>query len=180
MPIASTDIVYKGSNVDATAGNVTANAGPGTNLGDFATSGVLTSGAVNNVFPNVTGDENAASQVDYQLIFVHNAHATLTLQGAKAWIAASVAGGTEVAIGLDTTAPSPVGATVAQALTIANRTTAPTGVAFSAPGTKATALNIGDIPAGSVKGIWIRRTAANTAPVSNDGATIRVEGDTAA
>lgn len=180
MPIASTDIVYKGSNVDATAGNATANAGPGTNLGDFATTGTLTSGAVNNVFPNVTGDENAASQVDYQCIFVHNAHATLTLQAAKAWISAAVAGGTEVAIGLDTTAASAVGATVAQALTIANRTTAPTGVVFSAPTTKAGALLIGDLLAGQVKGIWIRRTAANTAAQNNDGATIRVEGDTAA
>lgn len=43
----------------------------------------------------VTGDENAASDVEYRCIFVHNNHATLTLQGVVVWLSAEVAGGSE-------------------------------------------------------------------------------------
>ncbi len=60
------------------------------------------------------------------------------------------------------------------------RTPPPAGITFSAPTTKGTGLNLGSLNAGQVRAIWIRRTAANTVAVSNDGATIRVEGDTAA
>lgn len=180
MPIVSTDILFKGSTTSGTAGNTTANGGPETNLGKYASSGTLTDATLDNVFNDITGDQNAAGQVDYQCIFVHNNHASLTLQNSVVWITSQVAGGADVAIGLDTTAASAVGASAAQALTIANATTAPAGVTFSAPTTKAAGLSIGNLVAGNVKGIWIRRTANNSAALNNDGATIRVEGDTAA
>lgn len=181
MAIVAADIIFKGSTGAAgTAGNTTAAGAAGTHLGGFTTSGALTDATLNNVFPDVTGDENAASNVDYQCIFVHNNHATLTLQNTVAWLSAEVAGGTTIAIGVDPAAASAVGATVAQAATIANKNTAPTGVTFSAPTTKAAGVAIGNLAAGNVRAIWIRRTASNTAALNNDGATLRVEGDTAA
>ena len=57
---------------------------------------------------------------------------------------------------------------------------APAGVTFSAPATKAAGLVIGDIPAGSAKAIWFRRTAANSAAIDNDGVTLNIAGDTTA
>jgi hypothetical protein len=51
---------------------------------------------------------------------------------------------------------------------------------FSSPTTKGTGLALGDIAAGSCRAIWIKRTAANSAALNNDGVTIRIEGDTAA
>jgi hypothetical protein len=63
---------------------------------------------------------------------------------------------------------------------VANESTAPASQTFTAPTTKGTGLAIGNIPAGSVAAIWVRRTAANTVAVNNDGVTIRCEGDTAA
>lgn len=179
MAIASTDILYKGSTTSGSAGNSVANGGAGTNLGKYASSGTLTDATLDNVFADLTGDQNAASQVDYQCIFVHNNHATLTLQNAVVWITTQVSGGADMAIGLDTTAVSAVGSATAQALTIASATTAPSGVTFSAPTTKAGGLSIGNIAAGNVKAIWLRRTATNSSALANDGATLRVEGDTA-
>ena len=180
MAILTTDILYKGSTTSGSAGNTTANGGAGTNLGKYASSGTLTDATLDNVFADITGDQNAASQVDYQCIFVHNNHGSLTLQNAVVWLTSQVSGGADIAIGLDTTAASAVGASAAQALTIANSTTAPSGVTFSAPTTKATGLSIGNLANGNVKAIWLKRTANNNAAISNDGATIRVEGDTAA
>ena len=39
-------------------------------------------------------------------------------------------------------------------------------------------LALGNIPVANVKGFWVRRTAANTSALSNDGVTIAIAGDT--
>lgn len=180
MAITAAELLYKGSNAGATIGNATANAGAGTNLGNFTTSGTLADATLNNLFPDVTGDENAASNVDYQCIFIHNNNASITLQNAVTWISAETVGGANCAIGVDPTATSAVGSATAQAVTIATKNTAPAGVAFSAPTTKGTGLSLGNIPAGNVKAIWVRRSATNSAAFNNDSVTVRVEGDTTA
>lgn len=180
MAIVATDILFKFS-VAAAAGDTTAGTAA-TSLGDQISTTTITDNTLNNLFDDVTGDENAASAVvDYRCIFVHNNHATLSLQNAVVWLSAETANGVDVAIALDNIAISAKGSASAQAATIATETTTPTGVgAFSSPTTKAGGLSIGTIPAGSVKGIWVRRTSANRAALDNDSVTIRVEGDTAA
>lgn len=180
MPIATTDILQKLSVTGGAAGNTTANLTPGTSLGKYISTTQIVDATLNNLFPDVTGDENATSNVDYQCVFVHNNHATLSLLNPVIYISAEVAGGASTAIGVDTTAASAVGSATAQALQIANKNTAPAGVTFSAPTTKATGLALGNIPPGQVKAFWIRRTAANTTAVNNDGVTVTVAGDTTA
>jgi len=176
MPIAATDILLKFS-VVAAAGNTTAGTAAGS-LGDQISTTAITDATLGNLFDDITGDENAASEAEYRGIFVHNNHATLTYLSPVVWISAEVAGGAVAALSVDTTAASVIASASPQMKTIADENTAPATQTFSAPTTKATGLALGDIPPGQCKGIWIRRTAANTAAVSNDGATIRVEGDT--
>lgn len=178
MPITSAEILRKLTVKTGTAGNTTAGT-PNGSLGKYVSTTQITDAVDNNLFDDITGDENAASTVDYRAEAVHNSNASLTLQGTKAWISAEVAGGASIAIAVDTTAASAVGATAAQLLEIATETTAPTGLTFASPTTKAAGVTLGDIPAGNVKGLWWRRTAANTAALNADGATVRVEGDTA-
>lgn len=180
MPIATTDILQKWSTTAGAAGNANANSTAGTSLGKYIATTQIVDATLNNLFPDVTGDENAASNVDYQCVFVHNNHATLTLQNPVIYISAEVAGGASTAIGVDTTAASALASATAQALTIANKNTAPAGVTFSAPTTKAAGLALGSIAPGQVKAFWIRRTAANTTAVNNDGVTVTVAGDTLA
>ena len=132
------------------------------------------------LWPDLSGDDNAASAVHYRLIFIENTHATLTYQSVKVWVSSQVSGGCDFAIGL-----SPVGvvdhdSASAQGETPADEDTAPSGVTFSTPTSKATGLSIGNLAPGEVHGVWIRRTANDTGAVNDDGATIRHEGDTAA
>ncbi|HXH59087.1 hypothetical protein [Iamia sp.] len=178
MPITATDLLTKLS-VVAAAGNTTAGT-PAGSLGDQISTTQITEATVGNLFDAISGDENAASVVDYRCLFFHNAHATLALTAVKVWISAEVAGGASTAIGLDPAGVTALGAAAAQAATIANELTAPAGVTFTAPTTKAGGLAVADIPAGSVVAVWVRRTAANTAAVDSDGATISIGGDTAA
>jgi hypothetical protein len=181
MAITAADINFKGSTgATASAGNSVANGGAGTNLGDVCTSGTLTDNTLNNLFDNITGAENAASQVDYQCIFVHNGHASLTLENAVVYLSAETAGGASIAISVDTTAATAVGAASPQAKDIASSTTAPATQTFSSPTTEGTGLAIGNLTAGQVRAIWVRRTAANTAALDNDSVTLTVAGDTAA
>lgn len=180
MAITATDILYKFS-VAAAAGNTTAGTAA-TSLGDQISTTQITDATLDNLFDVITGDDNAASDVEYRCFFVHNNHGSLTWENVVVWLSAEVAGGAAAAIALDGIAVSAVGSASPQAATVANENTSPGAGAgsFSSPTTKGTGLSIGNIAAGSVKAIWVRRSAANTGAVNNDGVTIRCEGDTAA
>ena len=181
MPIITTDILYRGSVLTGAAGNSVAQTTPGGNLGKYVSTTLITDAVLNNVFPDVTGDENAASAVDYQCVFIHNNHATITLQSPVIWVTAEVIGGATTSIALDNIAATAVASAAVQATQISNKNIAPIGVGgFSTPTTKATGLALGNLPAGFVRGVWIKRSSANTAALNSDGLTLRVEGDTSA
>ena len=180
MAITATDVLFKLSIKTGTAGNQNAQSDVNASLGKYISTTQITDAALNNLFDDVSGDENAASGVEYRCIFVHNNHATLTWQSVVVWLSAEVAGGANAAIAVDGVVASAIGATAAQADEVANESTAPTGESFSAPTTKATGLSIGNLAAGNCRAIWVRRTAMNSVALDNDGVTVRCEGDTAA
>lgn len=174
--ITSGEILFKYS-VAAAAGNTTAGTAA-TSLGDQVSTTQWAGGAANDLFDDVTGAENAASDVEYRCIFVHNTNAANVLENAVVYLSAETAGGASIAVGADPTAASAVGSASAQAVTVADENTAPAGVTFSSPTTAGAGVALGNIGVGQVKAFWIRRTAANTAALSNDGVTIAVTGDT--
>jgi hypothetical protein len=179
MAITATDILFKYSVLTGAAGNSTAGTAGGS-LGKYISTTAITTSTLNNLFDDVTGDENAAADVEYRCFFIHNAHATLTLKNTVIWLSAEVAGGTNTAISVDTTVASVIGDSVAQAKQVADESTAPGTQTFSAPTTKGTGLALGDIAPGYCRAVWVERTATDSAALSNDGVTLRVEGDTEA
>lgn len=178
MAITASDVDFYFS-VSAAAGDTTAGTAAGS-LGDQISTTVIPAATLHALFDKITGDENALSEAEYRCIFIRNNHATLTWENVVVWLSAETAGGAVAAISVDTTATSDADAATAQAKTVADENTAPASQTFSAPTTKATGLSIGNLAPDEVHGIWVRRTAANTAAVNNDGVTIRCEGDTAA
>jgi len=180
MAIAASDILFKLSLKTGVAGHAAAQPDVNESLGKYISTSELSGTALNNLFDDVSGAENEASDVEYRCIFVHNAHASLTLQGAVVYLYSQVSGGTSIAISVDTTAASAIAAAGAQALEVADESTAPLALVFTAPATLGTALSLGNIAAGYCKAIWLKRTAANTAAVANDGCVLRVSGGTAA
>lgn len=177
--ITTGELLWKYSTTAGAAGNTTAGTAAGS-LGKYVSTTQWAGGVANDLFDDISGAENAALTVDYRCIFIHNSNAANAYQNAVMYLSAEVAGGATVAIGVDTTAASAVGSATAQALTIANETTAPAGVTFSSPTTLGTGIALGTIPSGSVRAVWIRRTAANTAALSGDGVTLALSGDTGA
>lgn len=181
MAVAFADLKFRFTVTSGSAGNTVAGGGAGTSLGKYISTTDITDNVANNLFTDETGDQNAASQVDYQAIAIWNNHGSLTAKSVVVYMSSEVASGTSFAIAVDSTAASAVGGASAQALTIASVTTAPAGpLTFTSPTTKGAAVAVGDIPAGQVRMIWIRRTAANTGAVDADGATFTIAFDTGA
>lgn len=163
MAIASTDIVLRLS-------GGASNTDPAASLGGAKSSTAVTGSAI---FDKVSSDEAAAGDTEYRCVYVHNAHATLTLTAAKIFIPTQTTSA-------DTSLEVGVGAAAINATetAVANESTAPSGVSFSAPATKATGLSLGDIPPGQHKAIWIKRVVNANAAAANDSAALRVSGDT--
>jgi hypothetical protein len=181
MAIVAGDLLFKLSIKTGSAGNSATQPDPNQSLGKYISTTTLSGTALNNLFDDISGAENAASTVDYRCVFVHNNHGSLPLTSAVVYVTSEVAGGASVAIAIDNVAASAIGSASAQADQIANETTAPSAVgAFSTPTTAGTGLSLGTIAAGSTRAFWVRRTAANTSAVNADGATWNVTGDTAA
>jgi len=176
MPIQNTDILLKLSTTAGTAGNQNAGT-PAGSLGKYISTTQITDASLNNLFDNISGDENAAATVDYRCIFVHNNHGSLTWQTVVVYLLSEVAGGANIAIGVDPAAASAIGSASAQAAQIANELAAPAGVVFSSPTTLGTGLSIGNLAPGQCRAIWVRRTATISTAVSNDGATLRFQGN---
>lgn len=179
MAIVAGDILLLESIKTGAAGYSATSTGAGS-LGKYCSTTTVPTTA-NAFFDAISGAENAASTVDYRCMFVLNNHATLTASNVTIFLSSEVSGGAAIAIALDNIAASAKGSASAQAAEIANETTTPTGIgAFSSPTTDGTGLSIGTLAAGQVKGVWVRRTAANSAAIDADGVTFGVSFDTPA
>jgi hypothetical protein len=163
MAIASTDIQYR---LSGGAGNTS----PAASLGGAKS----TTAASANIFDDVASAEAVAGDTEYRCVYVHNAHASLTLVGAVLWIPTNTpSASTTVDVGVGTSAVN------GTEQTVADENTAPSGVTFAAAATQGAGVALGDIPAGQSRAVWLRRTITAGAGAANDSFTLRVTGDTA-
>lgn len=143
-------------------------AAPGGSLGGSITANECGT-AINHLFDNVSPAEATAGDTEYRAISVKNTNATDTLYDAYIWISLeTVSTDSIVAIGYDSTGTQ----------SVVNESTAPTGITFSTPLTKATGISLGDMAAGVAKRIWVRRTITAGAVKLADNGTMITEGGT--
>lgn len=165
MAITSADLSFRLS-------GGAANASAAASLGGAKSSTTVPA----KLFDDVSSAEAAAGTVEYRCVYVHNGHASLTLTGAKAWLPSNTPSpNTIVEIGVGSAAINGAEPTVA------NERTAPAGVTFGAALTLAAGVDLGDIPPGQHRAVWLRRTvSAGAAALASDPITLRATGDTAA
>lgn len=178
MSITASDLEFRYSAPAASAGGQLAQADPSASLGGCVASTPWLGGAKHDLFARVTGDDNANMIVEYRCLFIVNKHATLTWTAPVLWFPTSVTGGAAHALGVDPTPASALGADAPQALTVSAGRTAPTGVTFATPTSKGAGVAVGNLPPGTCRAFWVRRSAFNTAAAANDGCNVRAEGDT--
>lgn len=176
--IIAAEIVPRYSVVAGAAGDSTAGSAA-TCLGKYASTTAWAGSVLNDLFDDISGAENAASTIDYRGLALLNNNASNILQNAVVYLSAEVAGGASIAVAADSTAASIKTNASAQMLQIASETTAPAGpLTFSSPTTIGAGVALGNIGIAFVKGVWVRRTAANSAALSADGVTLAFAGDT--
>jgi hypothetical protein len=166
------DISVRLSTTAGAAGNSLAST-PDTSLGKYLSTSVLADGSLHNLFDTVSGVEAAAGDTEYRCLFVLNL-ATDAMNDVLVWIESQTPGGADIAIGLDPAGVTAKASASAQAATIANEATAPTGVTFSLPTGAVNALAVGDVDPDECFAIWVRRTVPEAAGAKVDGALIHV------
>lgn len=154
------------------------NTDPNNSLGGAISSTQIVSDTAQNLFDNVTGNESLNGSEEYRCFFVKNANGTLTLENARIWIASNTTSGDDtIAMALGDV---PVGTSPEQTVAFpGNNPPSSPALNFTTAATNsATALEIGNIPPGQHKGIWLRRTVnAGAAAHTNNQFSFTVEGE---
>lgn len=167
MPIVNTDLVMR---LSGGAGNTDPNA----SLGGAISSTAVVDNTLNNLWDNTTGQESNDGDIEYRCIYIRDSHGTNQAITTVIWVDSNTTGtGDTIDIGLGTSAIN------GTEQTVADESTAPSGVTFSAPSTYATGLSIGNVPAGQHKAVWIRRTVtAGQSAKDNNTYVLKVQCDT--
>ena len=169
--IAPSDIQFYLSN--PTAGTGFSGIGtPGNSLGKYmSTSQVLSGVPLDDLFLDITGAQNAASQTDYQCVFMFNNTATGNFMHLPfVWLPLQLytQGGAPLSVGQDPTGPVPFNQGTPQAVQINTPQSAPAGVTsfIFASMVYTQGLQIPDIPPQFCIALWIKRVAVNSPPLT--------------
>lgn len=128
-----------------------------------------------NIFDTVSSAEALAGDTEYRCVYVHNAHATLSMLSPKAWVLSDTpASDSSIEFGWGAAAVN------SNETAIADENTAPSGVTFSAGASEGASVALGaDIPAGQAKALWFKRIInASAAAGASNPWSIRLKFDT--
>jgi hypothetical protein len=152
------------------AGNASGNASLG---GAKSSSAAPTT--LDGLFDATSAAEALAGDVEYRCVYLHNSNGSSSMINAVVFVSANTPlAGSTIDIGVGTAAIN------GTEQTIANESTAPTAVSFSAPSTAGTGLALGTIPAGQHIAIWLRRTiTAGAGASASDTFTLGYQCETA-
>lgn len=150
-----------------------ANTDPMASIGG-AKSTTVASAALNGLFDAVGAAEAVAGDIEYRCVYIHNANATDTMTNVVVYIASDTTSAqTALAIGVGASAIN--GTETATA----NESTAPAGVAFTAPADAASGLAVGNLAPGEHRALWLRWTVtAGASAAANDAASIGLRCET--
>ena len=170
MPIAAADIEPR---LSGGATNTVADDSIGGAMSTVG-GGVITTDVKNNLIGDISSAEASSGIVLFRGYYYQNAHGSLTYQGPVIWISQqTTSGDTSLDIAI---ADEAVNVAIE---TLANETTVPATVVFTAPASKGAGLTLGDLLTTEFRGMWVRYTVNAAAAAFADQFQIDIEGDTA-
>jgi hypothetical protein len=86
MAILTSNIVFALSVTTGSAGNTVAQGNVNASLGTYISTTTITNNSLNNLFSDITGDENATLQTDYRCIFIYNNSSTNSFLTPFIWL----------------------------------------------------------------------------------------------
>ena len=157
-------------------GMSTAQGDPNQSIGGFISPTEWLGGTIEDLFDVVGVTQNLDMTPDYRCVFVRNLDEIKTWKNVRLYISDQVEGGSDVTIGKGLVGVVSAFSATYQAQLLASESTAPTGVAFSAPTTYATGIPVGDIPPLECVAVWVKRTPLGQEPIDGDEARLVAEG----
>lgn len=185
MAIVASDIAFYLSNPAASAG-YSGIGTPGNSLGKYMSTSQISATPLDDLFTDITPAENAASQVDYQCLFVMNNTSSgdtalspyiwlpLTTTNTELQTVPLYTGSAVIAFAIDSNLVVPYNQSGVQAQSISNSTTEPVGLTWYSPSsTFLGGAPIGDMPPQTCQAIWFQRTATNGAAGTGVGFSVQ-------
>jgi len=142
-------------------------------LGGAKLASELTSALLSELFAQTPSAEADAGKTEYACIYVQNTHATAVATTVKQWLLSNTPSPSTVdSIGLGTSGVD------GEEQAIANKNTAPAGVAFSLAANEASCLNLPDLAGTKFHALWFKRvTSAGAAGINVDNSVLRTKAD---
>lgn len=167
--------VIEGSDIKVYYSGGASNDNPAQSLGGVKSS-VIVAENLHDLFGKVGAAEAESGSTKYRAVFIENTHDTLTFESAVAYIKSQTTSpDTTVEIGVCDEGKNE------SIQTIANETTAPTNVTFTASTDSAQGKVIGDLESGDYIGIWLKRIVSlGAAAYGNDTGELAWKGETTA
>jgi len=150
------------------------NADPNLSLGGVISATAIVDNSLQNLFDNVSGAEHTAGDTNYRCLYVKN-ESLETAYNVKIYIDTNTpAVDDTINIGKDLAGVN------GTADTIPDEATAPSpAVTFTDAPDYANAISLGDIPAGQVYAIWVKRIVSpGSTAQANNSAILKVSVDT--
>jgi hypothetical protein len=141
-------------------------------LGNAISSFQITSGLLNNLFPDTTPQEALSGITRYRCFYIKNLHGSTSYVNPKIWIVTNtISAYDEIDIAIGSANKN------ATEDPIATEQTAPSGISFSHPTSESIALSLPTLDAGDYKSVWARITTQSGAnPQDNNATILRVRG----
>lgn len=149
---------------------------PSASIGGARSSTEISATALFNLWDRVNSAEALAGDTEYRCFYVRNESSTDTLLSAGIYISSNTSSNdTTIEIGLGTAGKN------GTEQTVANESSAPSGVTFSAASSQGAGLSLGDLAPGDYYPVWVKRIVSPTASATtSDLYTLRVFGDSPA
>ena len=165
--VSGTYEVYSGTASKYIIVSVVSASLPGSNKSDT----IALTNLIDNFFDSVSSAEAVAGSTEYRALMVKNDSAN-TMYGAVVWLAQNTPfPNDEIWVAIEAPAANAI-------QSIANETTAPTGLTWSLAASEGAALSIGNLAAGACYGIWLKRivsASANRYAANNFMLTVKAD-----
>lgn len=178
MAISTDEVQFYLSCPSANAGYTGAGI-PGSSNGKYMSVTQISAQPLDDLFLDLTPQQNAAGQVDYQCLFIMNNTSTgYTMKNPYVWMPSIVytVGGANMEVGFDPIGSVPYQQTTVQAAFITSPTTPPPVTTYTGPTPNQNpgGVLVPDIPPQYCVALWFQRTATNSSQVLPQSFSLQV------
>ena len=155
-------------------GDSAAQSVPSQSLGGFASTTAWAGGVLHDLFNRAAAADVRDGRADVRCVYFANPDPDVTHKDARAYLVANTPGAAGLSVGVDPRPVTDLDSLAPQAVEVDTAYGSPAGVAFAQPADYDSGVQLGDLPPGTGRPLWLRRLPAG-AGAPYDSADLVVE-----